>query len=135
MVDMLDVLSFVSRAAGEHQVVAWRQGKPVSAQVFVRRVSAWRERLEHSGTTFALYHTDAVEFAAALFGGWHAGKTIYLPGDNLPGTCAGLYSKVDGYLGEFDSAWHPVNPPEECGAAKASDFARLDPDFSGLVLY
>ena len=135
MVEMLDMLSLVSRTAGERRAVAWRAGKPVSAQAFVRRVGAWRERLERSGAAFALYHTDAVEFAAALFGGWHAGKTIYLPGDNLPETCAGLRSKIDGYLGEFDSAWNPVMPLEECGAAESNDFAPLNPDFPGLVLY
>lgn len=135
MVESLDMQILVSRAAGERRAVAWRSEKPVSAQAFVRRVGAWRERLDGSGAAFALYHTDAVEFAAALFGGWHAGKKIYLPGDNLPGTCAGLQSKVDGYLGEFESAWNPVNPPEECGTAKATEFARLDPDFPGLVLY
>src|SRR5690242_6741260 len=135
MIEMLGMLSLVSRTANERRAVAWRRGKPVSAQAFVLRVGAWRERLERSGAAFALYHTDAVEFAAALFGGWHAGKKIYLPGDNLPGTCAGLRSKVDGYLGEFDCAWNPVSPPAECCAAEADDFARLDPDFSGLVLY
>ena len=135
MVEMLDMLSLVSRAAGEHRVVAWRRGEPVSAQAFVRRVGAWRARLTRSGAAFALYHTDAVEFAAALFGGWHAGKTIYLPGDNLPGTCAGLQSKVDGYLGEFDAAWNPVRVTEECAAAKADNFARLNPELAGLVLY
>src|SRR5262249_20898740 len=49
--------------------------------------------------------------------------------------CAGLRSKVDGYLGEFDWAWNPVSPPEACCAAEGDDFGRLDPDFSGLVLY
>jgi 3-hydroxymyristoyl/3-hydroxydecanoyl-(acyl carrier protein) dehydratase len=135
MVESLDMLRLVSRAAGERRAVAWRSGKPLTAQAFVRRVGAWRERLESSGAAFALYHTDAVEFAAALFGGWHGSKKIYLPGDNLPGTCEGLHSKVDGYLGEFESVWNPVNPPDECGTAGATDFARLDPDFPGLVLY
>jgi len=135
MGDLLDMLTLIDRAAGANRTVAWRRGQPVSAQAFVRRVGAWRARLEREGAAFALYHTDAVEFAAALFGGWHAGKTIFLPGDNLPGTCAGLRSKVDGYLGEFDSAWNPLTEPEECGAAEAQEFARLDADFCGLVLY
>ncbi|HET7912012.1 MAG TPA: AMP-binding protein [Pseudolabrys sp.] len=135
MVESLDMLRLVSRAAGERRAVAWRSGKPLTAQAFVRRVGAWRERLESSGAAFALYHTDAVEFAAALFGGWHGSKKIYLPADNLPGTCEGLHSKVDGYLGEFEPVWNPVNLPEECGTDGATDFARLDGDFPGLVLY
>ena len=135
MVEPLDMLGLVSRATDENRTVAWRQGKPVGAQEFVRRVESWRALMAPKGTAFALYHSDAVEFAAGLFGGWHAGKTIYLPGDNLPGTCAGLRSKVDGYLGEFDSAWNPVHAPKEDRAGESHGFARLDPDFSGLVLY
>jgi len=135
MAELLDRLNVIGRNAGANRTVAWRRGQPVSAQAFVRRVGAWRARLERDGADFALYHTDAVEFAAALFGAWHAGKTIYLPGDNLPGTCAGLRSKVDGYLGEFDAAWNPLTAPDEMGAVEVQDFARLDPDFSGLVLY
>jgi hypothetical protein len=135
MGETLDILSLVSRAAGSNRTVAWRRGKPVGAQEFVHRVGAWRALLERSGADFALYHTDAVEFAAALFGGWHAGKRIYLPGDNLPGTCMSLRSSVDGYLGEFDSAWNPVTAPQEYAAAETGGFARLEPDFAGLVLY
>jgi acyl-coenzyme A synthetase/AMP-(fatty) acid ligase/3-hydroxymyristoyl/3-hydroxydecanoyl-(acyl carrier protein) dehydratase len=86
------------------------------------------------GRGFALCHADAVEFAAALFGSWHAGKTIYLPGDSLPNTCATLRRAVDGYLGEFLPQWEPKMPafPHPRGAA---EFSRLDPEFVGLVLY
>lgn len=135
MGEPIDMLSVIGRAEAANRTVAWRRGKHVSAQAFVRRVGAWRAQLERGGAVFALYHSDAVEFAAALFGGWHAGKTIYLPGDNLPGTCAGLRSKVDGYLGEFDAVWNPVRSPEECGSHGPDEFALLDPEFPGVVLY
>jgi acyl-CoA synthetase (AMP-forming)/AMP-acid ligase II len=134
MAESPDMLSLLSSARWSCRTVAWRQGKAVSYEEFVTRARAWRALLKRShGQAFALYHGDGVEFAAALFGAWHAGKTIYLPGDNLPGTCAKLRARVDGYLGEFDPVWAPMMPTN-CGADGAA-FGRIDADFPGLVLY
>ena len=136
MTETLDMLSLLSRARSSCHRIAWRRGKPVSGAEFVTRARAWRSLLKHTpGRAFALYHDDAVEFAAALFGSWHASKTIYLPGDNLPGTCASLSPSVDGYLGEFDSVWAPRVPTAQDCAADVDGFDRLDPEFLGLVLY
>ena len=136
MAETLDMLSLLSRARSSCHRIAWRRGKPVSGAEFVTRARAWRSLLKHTpGRAFALYHDDAVEFAAALFGSWHASKTIYLPGDNLPGTCASLSPSVDGYLGEFDSVWAPRVPTAQDCAADVDGFDRIDPEFLGLVLY
>jgi acyl-CoA synthetase (AMP-forming)/AMP-acid ligase II/3-hydroxymyristoyl/3-hydroxydecanoyl-(acyl carrier protein) dehydratase len=136
MAETLDMLSLLSRARSSCHTVAWRRGNAVSYEEFATRAGAWRALLKRTpGQAFALYHGDAVEFAAALFGAWHAGKTIYLPGDSLPGTCASLRPSVDGYLGEFDSAWKPAAPPAENSAADMEGFDRVNPDFVGLVLY
>ena len=136
MTETLDMLSLLSRARSSCHRIAWRRGKPVSGAEFVTRARAWRSLLKHTpGRAFALYHDDAVEFAAALFGSWHASKTIYLPGDNLPGTCASLSPSVDGYLGEFDSVWAPRVPTAQDCAADVDGFDRIDPEFIGLVLY
>ena len=136
MAETLDLLSLLSRARSSCHRIAWRRGKPVSGAEFVTRARAWRSLLKHTpGRAFALYHDDAVEFAAALFGSWHASKTIYLPGDNLPGTCASLSPSVDGYLGEFDSVWAPRVPTAQDCAADMDGFDRIDPEFIGLVLY
>jgi acyl-coenzyme A synthetase/AMP-(fatty) acid ligase len=70
-----------------------------------------------------------------LFGAWQAGKTIYLPGDKLPGTCADLRRSVDGFLGEFAPEWAPIAPPPQDQALSAHPLDRLNPDFVGLVLY
>jgi acyl-CoA synthetase (AMP-forming)/AMP-acid ligase II len=103
--------------------------------MFLARVRAWRALLARSsGQDFALYVDDSIELTAALFGIWQAGKTIYLPGDNLPGTCAGLCQLVDGFLGEFPAAWQPQAPAQDA-AGEVDVFHRLDPDLLGLVLY
>jgi acyl-CoA synthetase (AMP-forming)/AMP-acid ligase II len=136
MAEASDMLSLLSSARSSCQTVAWRAGNPVSYEAFVTRARAWRSLLKRApGQAFALYHGDAIEFAAALFGAWHAGKTIYLPGDKLPGTCASMRRSVDGYLGEFDSVWQPAVPLAENCPADKDEFDRLDPAFVGLVLY
>src|SRR5690606_19115132 len=65
---------------------------------------------------------------------WQAGKTIYLPGDNLPGTCAALSQSVDGFLGEFAAPWGPQTPAKR-RTGGGDVFGRFDPDFMGIVLY
>ncbi len=136
MVDTLDLLERLNSPRSPGDIVAWRRGRAISWQEFLDRAGAWRVLLQRvPGQGFALHHTDAVEFAAALFAAWHAGKTIYLPGDSLPTTCATIRQTVDGYLGEFAAVWKPKTPSAQdfCGAMEGFD--RLNPEFAGLVLY
>src|SRR5262245_21549737 len=107
MSELLDMLAMPTTARRSGHVIGWRFGKSVGYEEFLARVRAWHARLSRtSGQAFALYLSDSVEFASALFGAWEAGKTIYLPGDTLPGTCASLRETVHGYLGEFASEWN-----------------------------
>ena len=107
MPDALDLLGWLTLPRAPSDTVAWRHGGAVCWHEFIERAGAWRSLLQGTPEQgFALYHTDAVEFAAALFGAWHAGKIIYLPGDSLPNTCATLRRAVDGYLGEFSPQWN-----------------------------
>jgi acyl-CoA synthetase (AMP-forming)/AMP-acid ligase II len=85
--------------------------------------------------SFALFMEDGVEFAAALFGAWQTGKSIMLPGDNLPATCVALSRTVNGFLGQFAPEWSPAVPGPGDGANAGHDFRPLDPEFPGLVLY
>jgi acyl-CoA synthetase (AMP-forming)/AMP-acid ligase II/3-hydroxymyristoyl/3-hydroxydecanoyl-(acyl carrier protein) dehydratase len=135
MPESLDMLGILAGRKPGH-VVGWRFGKPIHHEKFLARVRTWRELLRRtSGQAFALYLDDRVEFASALFGAWGAGKRIYLPADRLPGTCANLGQFVNGYLGEFGSAWNPVVPTADDERAQSEDFDRLNGDFIGLVLF
>jgi 3-hydroxymyristoyl/3-hydroxydecanoyl-(acyl carrier protein) dehydratase len=78
---------------------------------------------------------NAIEFASALFGAWHAGKVVYLPGDNLPETCARLRAEVNGFLGEFTVECSPILSAPHRRDDDTDHFDRLESDFVGLVLY
>jgi acyl-coenzyme A synthetase/AMP-(fatty) acid ligase len=108
----------------------------VSYAEFVARVCAWRNLLAcYPQKFFALFISDGLEFASALFGAWQAGKTIFLPGDSMPATCIALRQAVDGFLGEFDPQFSPLLPRPQDAEGAAQNFHRLDPEFAGLVLH
>jgi acyl-CoA synthetase (AMP-forming)/AMP-acid ligase II len=67
---------------------------------FLHQVAGWRRAFAaQPGPDWVLYFDDAVRFAAALFGAWHAGKRVFLCGDNLPQTLTRLQAQVDGFAG------------------------------------
>lgn len=131
--NLLDLLS-AQRAAGE--TVAWRAGAALGWNEFRGRVAAWSNFLAAApGSAFALFHSDALEFAAALWGAWRARKVIYLPGDNLPGTCAALRASVNGFLGAFPGEFQPMTAPPADRPPECASGAALDGAFTGLVLF
>jgi acyl-CoA synthetase (AMP-forming)/AMP-acid ligase II/3-hydroxymyristoyl/3-hydroxydecanoyl-(acyl carrier protein) dehydratase len=132
----LDMLSTLVAARSSCHRVGWRNKQSVAYGEFLVRVRGWRALLRRTaGQAFALHIDDSIEFASALFGAWQAGKTIFLPGDKLPATCADLRQRVDGYLGEFESVWQPMVPMAQDLAVHEDDLNRLDPEFAGVVLY
>src|SRR5690242_14062711 len=136
MPDSLQLLNTVSTNRNSDALIGWRFEIPVLRGEFLSRVAVWQKLLAHSaGQSFALYVTDAIEFGAALFGAWHAGKTIYLPGDRLAATCVGLCKTVSGFLGEFDSEWRPLTPAGEDEARFEFESNPLSPDSTSLVIY
>lgn len=135
MSDTIDFLNLLRAPRPLNGTVGWRNEAVVTHAELVARVRLWQALLlDLPGTRFALYFNDSIEFAAALFGAWHAGKTIYLPSDTLPATCAALRPAVDAYLGEFPADCAPLAIREgSCGNTEA--FAPLHAGFAGLVVY
>jgi len=79
------------------------------AREFVARASAWRQAfLGAPGKRWALHVESPAEFAAALFGAWHAGKHVVLPGDTRPETLAVLNGQVDGMAGDLPHGLQPL---------------------------
>lgn len=108
---------------------------------FQTRIHAWHTLLARSpGHQFALYINDSLEFASALFGGWLAGKTFYLPGNILPAACKALSGQVDGYLGDFPRDCLPMMPAASDTDAFTQGAISNNPnypisDFEGLIIY
>ena len=74
----------VERAGGalDARPVAWHGDTLATRQDFLLRVAAWQAAFAAApGTRYALYFDDGYEFSTALYGAWHAGKEVYLPGD------------------------------------------------------
>ncbi|MDB5771148.1 MAG: Acyl-coenzyme synthetase/AMP-(fatty) acid ligase [Burkholderia sp.] len=135
MPDDVDMLNLLHLPRPSDTWVGWRDGVTIPYADFLVRVRQWQELLlDNKGPQFALYAGDSIEFAAALFGAWHAGKTVYLPSDTLPATCASLRQVVDGFLGEFPPECAPLSPLDAVTVGSTS-FQSLQPDFNGLVVY
>ena len=136
MPDAVQLLNLLTLARPPGQTAARRSGSAVSSGEFLARVCAWRNLLAGNlRKSFALFMEDGLEFAGALFGAWQAGKTIFLPGDNLPATCVALSQSVGGFLGQFAAEWSPAVPGPQDVEDAAHDFRPLDPEFVGVVLY
>ncbi len=118
----------------EQRPVARRGDSNVYERQFRARTRGWISALAQvNSPSVALFEPDGVEFAAALIGAWYAGKTVYLPGDALPGTCHALRAHDVVFLGSFDDRWHPVVRPADGDGDE--QFATLDADACRLVIY
>lgn len=88
-------------------------GEVIDHAGFRQRVLAWRAAFAAAeGRDWALYFDDAVAFAAALFGAWHAGKRVFLAADNLPATLQALQPQVSGFAGDVCADYRPLAAPD-----------------------
>jgi acyl-CoA synthetase (AMP-forming)/AMP-acid ligase II len=121
------------RTAANASAVAWRDGEPLSQALFAARVVAWRDLLAaQPGARWALFVEDAFEFATALFGAWHAGKTVVVPGDMQDDTVGRLRGVSDGFLGDLPGA---LGRPPMAAPAREAGLGTLDRDATQLVVY
>lgn len=113
--------------------VAMQEGEPVSHPAFRDRVAMWHAAfIARRGTRWAFYFDDALTFAAALFGAWLAGRSVYLCSDNLPATLEALREGVDGYVGDVDDAFHPLQP--HAGATAPAVWPSLDAERAAVFV-
>jgi acyl-coenzyme A synthetase/AMP-(fatty) acid ligase len=134
MSEMVDFLNLLRTPRAVDAVVGRRADAIVRHGDFVARVRGWQATLQQTpGSRVALYFSESIEFAAALFGAWHAGKSVYLPSDALPATCAALQRVVNGFVGEFPADCAPI--AWSAAVSTTDESVALDPDFAGLVVY
>lgn len=134
MADWIPLAEIASRTHVADRLVIAGHGEGQDHRVFRSRVTAWQTALAGRGARLALYFEDAGEFAAALFGAWHAGKTVYLPGDRLPETLARLHEEVDGFVGDLPADCRPASAPSEAEPSSWT-LTPLDEARTGLVVF
>ena len=107
------------------RIVAIGGGERRDHAEWCRRVDAWQAAFSaRAGLRWALYREDAFDFSACLYGAWHAGKTVYLCGDNLPQTLDAVSGHVDGFVGDVPADRSPLHWSE----AEDATFARTPLD-------
>lgn len=127
----LPLAQVAARPGLPRRPVAWRGGALLLRERFVADVRAWRAAFAAcAGRRVALYFDDGYDFAAALYGAWHADKLVYLPGDAQPATLQRLLPGVDACAGALPGA---VEPRHDAGDASA--LAALDAGAAALVVY
>jgi acyl-coenzyme A synthetase/AMP-(fatty) acid ligase/3-hydroxymyristoyl/3-hydroxydecanoyl-(acyl carrier protein) dehydratase len=91
-----------SRKGSDERAIAWRNGQAIDRAEFLRAVGRWQRTFEAvTGERVALYIDDSFDFAAALYGAWHAGKRVIVPGDKQPGTVQRLQAMADVLAGDL----------------------------------
>lgn len=133
MVEALPLHLLLARGRAAEWPVAWRRDRTLDFAAFRCLAGRWRAAFAAApGRDWALYLQDAFEFAAALFGAWHAGKRVYLPADALPATLVRLAERVAGFAGDLPPERRPLAASDE---AEPSAWEALDPAAPALVVY
>lgn len=130
MIEPVPLESLLTHAGD--RTIGLRTGRAVDAVAFEHDAAAWCAAFAAMpGKNWAVFFEDSVEFAAALFGAWHAGKCVYLPSDALPGTVERLSREVDGFVGGFPNA------PTLCKLVPRAGrhWTPLDRNADALVVY
>ena len=92
MAEFWPVDTLASHTPDTSRTVARRaDGSLATHADLLAHAGAWQAAFAaHDAPQWGLYLQDSFAFAAALLGAWHAGKTVCLPGDDLPATVANL---------------------------------------------
>ena len=127
-------LDLMQPVSGAPLALGWRAGRAVSRAEFQLRVAGWYGLIAPlAGAQLALYLDDSIEFAAALFGAWHAGKTVWLSADTLQSSVSALRAEVDHFIGAFPADCQPLQIPPS--APMPLLFGTLSGEFPGLVVH
>ncbi len=83
--------------------VAYHDGQFYDADQFYAAVRHWTNRLQPQPVhRYALFTEDAYPFAVLLFALLHAGKEVWIPGNNRPGTALQLQQRGCQLIGDWD---------------------------------
>lgn len=117
------------------RAVALVAGATLDHAGFRQQAARWRAALAgQPAQCLALYFEDVAAFLPALYGAWHAGKTVCLCADTLPETIARLRGVVQGFAGEFPADCAPFAPLPD-GVDDGSAWPALDEQATRLLVY
>lgn len=109
---MLIALSDLLAAGERQQPIACHQGRYFRFEEFKASVSGWKQRFaEEPFSAYALYNDDAYPFAILLFALLHAGKEVWIAGNDRPGTAALLQQTGCRLIGD----WHSLETLDVVG--------------------
>jgi len=132
MTDAMTLQTLLSHGRSASSIVAWRKNTPLNFAEFSALASRWHGAfLANEAVNIALYCDDSFNFSAALFGAWHAGKCIYLPGDRLPATLMRLSAITDSFAGDLPNGLSAL--PEH--STHHASWQPLDVSREQLVIY
>lgn len=133
MADFWPVGTLATQTPNASRVVARRaNGRLVSHADLLARSACWHELfVAQAALECSLFLNDSLEFAAALLGAWHAGKTVVLPGDDLPGTVRQLEQAGCALAGDLPGGLKPAAE----AVAPAPAFQALDPEQTRLKVF
>jgi hypothetical protein len=85
--------------------IAYHAGRYYDADQFYAAVKSWANKLQSQPVQrYALFTKDAYPFAVMLFALFHAGKEVWIPGNNRPGTALQLQQLDCQLTGDWDSS-------------------------------
>ncbi|MDP1664756.1 MAG: AMP-binding protein [Methylobacter sp.] len=114
--------------------IAYHAGQYYSAGQFADTVKFWADKLQAQPFQhYALYTEDAYPFAVLLFALLHAGKQVWIPGNNCPGTAEQLAPDCQ-LLGDWKNGecFDDCLQASECSSRSLSP---LNPLHTQLVIF
>lgn len=120
-----------------NNTVAIHQGQHINRQQYVTNVARFCHDIgQQSHPQFALFYQDAYPFAVALFGLLHAGKHVWIPGNNLPVTAQNLLQQNCRLLGDWPSVYgNPHGDRVTHRIGTTASLSPLNPDRACLTLF
>ena len=115
--------------------IAYHAGHYYDAGQFYGAVRHWAYKLESQPfQRYALFTGDAYPFAVLLFALFHAGKEVWIPGNNRPGTVLQLQQLDCQLIGDWDAsrAFDYCLESTECSSLT---LLPLDPAETKLVIF
>jgi acyl-CoA synthetase (AMP-forming)/AMP-acid ligase II/3-hydroxymyristoyl/3-hydroxydecanoyl-(acyl carrier protein) dehydratase len=115
--------------------IAYHDGRYYYADQFYAAVRYWVNRLRSQPVQrYALFTEDAYPFAVMLFALFHAGKEIWVPGNNRPGTVLQLQQLNCQLTGDWDTV-RPFDYCLESTEYSGLSLSPLDPAETKLVIF